>query len=284
MDPDTFRASPAAVVNAPSRELATVLKADSSPAGAANSTGPVDQAKDFLRTTPFSILTAIILIVVGLLFTFRGQSMFRTMLFITGFYVFVLLALGVLSFLESRAIIQMSSNRDLITFLVCFFAGLAGGALFQCLWSLAFGFIGALLGIAVASFLMQFPFTAALHGTPARYIFFAVMGIVGAILVQLFEKPLVVVATATVGSLSFFVGVDFFVKSGFAQGVYNTIVQEYVQSPSSSPQYIMLIGTLVLTLIGVMVQFSWVGRDGHHHKNRAINPFHNSGSKGDQIA
>ncbi|KAH9273872.1 hypothetical protein BASA83_003866 [Batrachochytrium salamandrivorans] len=123
-------------------------------------------------------------------------------------------AFVVLGLLESRNIISLANNRDLIVFASCIVAGIIGGFLFQCLWKLGFLFIGALLGLALAAFILQFSFADPLQATPGRYIFFGVMAVVGAVLVQLFEGPVLVIATAVVGSGSLFVGIDFLSNLG----------------------------------------------------------------------
>ncbi|XJO77500.1 hypothetical protein BDV3_002071 [Batrachochytrium dendrobatidis] len=157
--------------------------------------------------------------------------------------------------LESRNYITLGSNQEWIVFTACIIGGLIGGGIFQCLWKLSFMFIGAMLGVALASFILQFSFSSALQTTPGRYIFFSAMAIVGAILVQLFEVPLLIVSTAVVGSGSFFVGIDFFVKSGFGQAVYNTIFQQAIVPASSNAEYIMMGMFVFVALLGMMVQF-----------------------------
>ncbi|KAK6093975.1 hypothetical protein MT418_005800 [Batrachochytrium dendrobatidis] len=223
----------------------------------ANYSSPADgpHLVDFFNINPYNIATAVILILSGISFAFNGHRMFRSMLFIAGFYVFSIVTLVVIGVLESRNYITLGSNQEWIVFTACIIGGLIGGGIFQCLWKLSFMFIGAMLGVALASFILQFSFSSALQTTPGRYIFFSAMAIVGAILVQLFEVPLLIVSTAVVGSGSFFVGIDFFVKSGFGQAVYNTIFQQAIVPASSNTEYIMMGMFVFVALLGMMVQF-----------------------------
>ncbi|KAH6596102.1 hypothetical protein BASA50_005399 [Batrachochytrium salamandrivorans] len=226
-------------------------------ASLANVSSPFNDSSfaDFAATTPYNIVTAVILILTGVAFAFNGHRMFRGMLFIAGFYVFAILAVVVLGLLESRNIISLANNRDLIVFASCIVAGIIGGFLFQCLWKLGFLFIGALLGLALAAFILQFSFADPLQATPGRYIFFGVMAVVGAVLVQLFEGPVLVIATAVVGSGSLFVGIDFFVKSGFGLAVYSTIFQKRVLPSSNSTQFVMMAMFVVVALLGMLAQY-----------------------------
>ncbi|KAH6571162.1 hypothetical protein BASA60_007283 [Batrachochytrium salamandrivorans] len=173
-------------------------------ASLANVSSPFNDSSfaDFAATTPYNIVTAVILILTGVAFAFNGHRMFRGMLFIAGFYVFAILAVVVLVFLS------------------------------LCLWKLGFLFIGALLGLALAAFILQFSFADPLQATPGRYISLA-SWLCWRSAVQLFEGPVLVIATAVVGSGSLFVGIDFFVKSGFGLAVYSTIFQKRVL-PSST--------------------------------------------------
>ncbi|KAH9248766.1 hypothetical protein BASA81_013560 [Batrachochytrium salamandrivorans] len=155
-----------------------------------------------------------------------------------------------LSSLELRLL-----SMDTALFASCIVAGIIGGFLFQCLWKLGFLFIGALLGLALAAFILQFSFADPLQATPGRYIFFGVMAVVGAVLVQLFEGPVLVIATAVVGSGSLFVGIDFFVKSGFGLAVYSTIFQKRVLPSSNSTQFVMMAMFVVVALLGMLAQY-----------------------------
>ncbi|KAI8928901.1 hypothetical protein BC831DRAFT_446311 [Entophlyctis helioformis] len=264
-NPSVYQSTPAELVNQPSAALATVLRAAGDTAPSANATtnstagatsfeGLNSGLKEFAQTSIYSTVVAIILIITGITFVFYGQSMLRTMIFITGFYTFGLLSYGIVHALESRNTISLGSNREWIVLIIFFAAGIVGGLLFQCIWTFAVYVIGALLGIVLAAFILQFP-VGVLAAEPGRYIFFGSMALLGAVLVHLFQVPIVIVSTAVVGSASFFVGIDRFAKTGFGAAVYNAVFQHELRPLEGLPQALMLGGFGLVALLGIFVQF-----------------------------
>ena len=101
------------------------------------------------------------------------------------------------------------------------------------------------------------------------------MALVGGILIHLFEKPVVIVSTSLLGSYLIVLGVDEFAKTGF-----NEAVKQFVRGArtgtydtaiftTSGKIYGLLVTAIVLTILGVLVQYRMnSGRGFRHTKSK----------------
>ncbi|KAJ3082810.1 hypothetical protein HK102_001450, partial [Quaeritorhiza haematococci] len=215
-----------------------------------------------------SVVVAVILIATGALLVFFGHKLFKPVLFIAGFYFFSLLAFVILRGMQSNGV-NFGERAGLIFLIVALVAGLLGGFLFMILWRLGLSAIGGLLGFTLAVFILSLINGGTISSGVGRSIFIAVFVIIGAIVINFVERPLLILGTAFPGSYAVFFGLDAFIRSGFNQttlalvggaGIYET----------SPVVYGMIAGFLVLGLVGTGVQWSMSKKDRYsNYRDRA---------------
>jgi hypothetical protein len=118
--------------------------------------------------------------------------------------------------------------------------------------------VGALGGICFALFVIGFypsKFTIL-----AESIFIVVAAILGGIIIQFFEKPVIIVSTSFAGSYSIVYGIDTFTKTGFSKTV--SIVfkdpRTFLTVVENKTGLIACYCTLVvLFILGCVLQFRW---------------------------
>ncbi|ORX83955.1 hypothetical protein K493DRAFT_320176 [Basidiobolus meristosporus CBS 931.73] len=135
-------------------------------------------------------------------------------------------------------------------------SGLIGGFLFACLWKLGLLAIGGLGGFALSMFILSLKDGLLITNSTARYVFIGVFVVVGMVLIFFFEKPILIVGTALIGSYSLVVGVDYFVRTGFTQQLLDFLNgRGETFYHTTGAVYGMLASLAILFLVGVFVQF-----------------------------
>ncbi|KAI8896000.1 hypothetical protein BC833DRAFT_511348, partial [Globomyces pollinis-pini] len=156
----------------------------------------------------FSILS----ILIGALLIFSGLKVFRATLFILGFFFFSNLSYGFLLRYEPAG---GYSQRSWILLLVPFVVGILGGILARTIWKFGISLAGFLGGMTVAMMILGIKDEGLIENDTARLIFIIVFGIVGVVLVNIFEKPSLIGGTSLIGSYTLFSGLDYFLRTGF---------------------------------------------------------------------
>ncbi|KAL3898596.1 MAG: hypothetical protein SGCHY_002629 [Lobulomycetales sp.] len=222
-------------------------------AGRKGLTQPLESASQNVRVS--EIVTAIVLIITGLVFVFFGHRLFRPILFLAGFYVFGVLAYSALIAIETNRGAQLfGTNRDWLFIVIVIVAGVIGGSLFACLWKLGLFAIGLLLGFTLGSFILGLISNGAIQSEVGRIIFLSVFALAGGIAILFFERVLLVLGTAFPGSYAVFFGIDLFAKTGFKNGVQTFISGQGVYNATAAV-YGMLVGVVLLAIIGCVYQF-----------------------------
>lgn len=198
------------------------------------------------------IIFGILALVIGLLFTFFGRYLFRTVIFIAGFYFFALLTFTILVNAEPMSAdgkSQWGSNRTAIYFGTCFSIGLVGGLLLSWLWRVGLFILGCLGGFFLAMTIAMAPFD-----TIGRNVFIAILTIFGGFLALFLEHHVIIVSTAIAGAFSFAFGVDCFANTGFRQSTY-AILNGKPMLVLNNQTY-ALIGCMVgIAVLGIIVQY-----------------------------
>lgn len=200
-------------------------------------------------------IIAVILLITGLTLVFFGHMLFKPVLFIVGFYIFAAIAFSILSAIEvSSGMILFGANRSFAFLILVIVFGLMGGLLFMCVWRLGLAAVGAIFGFFVAIFVLSLWSNGVITSGVGRSIFIALLSVLGAVLISIFEKPLLILGTAFPGAYAFVFGLDIFINSGFNMATQMFLYGQglYVTSPAV---YGLLALVLILGVIGTFVQF-----------------------------
>ncbi|KAF9957798.1 hypothetical protein BGZ70_009406 [Mortierella alpina] len=230
-----------------------------------------------ISITVDSVIVGIALIAAGFLFAFFGHKFFKITLFLAGFFTFSILVWLALAHLEPNK--GYGSNAGWIYLGAGAAGGLIGGCLFLCFWRLGFAAIGGVAGFAFAMFILSWASSGVIsHGT-GRIIFIVVFVLVGILLTFFVERHIVILGTALVGAGAFFVGLDFFLHTGyketfraFLSGNHSALFGGY---QVTGKVYGMLAGNLAMTVLGAAFQY-WKHRDSFvpkSHRPQANRPY-----------
>ncbi|KAG0336593.1 hypothetical protein BG004_007969 [Podila humilis] len=227
------------------------------------------------KITVSSTIVAIVLMVAGFIFAFFGHKFFKITLFLAGFYGCATLAWIALRNLEPSD--GYGSNSQWVYIGVSAAAGLIGGCLFLCFWRLGFAAIGGVAGFYLAMFILSWNSSGVISSGTGRTIFLVAFVIVGIVLTFFVERPVVILGTAIVGSGSFFVGLDNFIHTGFADAFTEFLGGHHEALFGggyhvTGKVYGMLAGTLGMMVLGACFQF-FVHRDSFVPKSHRPQPY-----------
>ncbi|KAJ1963220.1 hypothetical protein IWQ62_003286 [Dispira parvispora] len=203
---------------------------------------------------PIQIAVGVIMLVIGILFTFAGNRLLRAIMFTTGF---VVLGMGVL-LLCIRIRAPGSSTGLIIAYLVISIVfGIAGGVLFAMVWWLGLAGVGALGGIALSTLILSFKDGGLIRSPIGRGFFIAGIAVLMILLIFLFERVIVILSTAFFGSLAAFVGLDCFIKVGYRFLLYLLLTAKTnrLMYEVNGKIYGMIGGMLGMTVLGIAIQF-----------------------------
>jgi len=200
-----------------------------------------------MRTDVGSILSLIVLVVIGLAYCFWGFSLFKPTLFMTGFFLasnVTLLALNNSSAFGASG--YSGTSLRLIYLAIAVGAGLIGGFLLVCCWGIGVYVIGLLGGYAAANLLISaIPTQLSLA---VRIVIIVLFCILGTILIHFFEKAIIIAATSIAGAYVTLLGIDMVVNRGIAYDL------QHDEAPTTDSIYEVL-AAIGLALVGIIVQY-----------------------------
>eukprot|EP01130_Rhizamoeba_saxonica_P014386 TRINITY_DN627_c0_g1_i1.p1 TRINITY_DN627_c0_g1~~TRINITY_DN627_c0_g1_i1.p1 ORF type:complete len:281 (-),score=51.55 TRINITY_DN627_c0_g1_i1:80-922(-) len=217
----------------------------------------------------------ITLIVVALLFVFAGYRLVYVMLFLIGFLAFFGISYTLVPQLEFAA------NNIWITLGISAGAGLIGGFLFLCVFYIGIFFVGAILGLVIGSILLLTPISEYVVDIYA-ILFVGGFALVFGIIACIFQKPLIIIATAFSGSYQLGLAIDNLLLHSNFHRVFLALFSALSQQGQTISELIkgqeaeiygMMAGILVLSIIGMAFQFGVSGRQYNHNKRKSDNPY-----------
>ena len=149
--------------------------------------------------------------------------------------------------------------------------GIVGGVLLVIFWRIGLfaaggvgGFFGAMFLLALLPIFLE-PIW--------RALIIVIAAIICAFLIFVFERPMIIIATALTGSFLTVLGIDYFARTQFASTMSVFLSSKGQYSPDART-YAMLAGVAVLFLLGLIVQFTFfkevfVKRKHKHTKSEA---------------
>ncbi|CAO3583525.1 unnamed protein product [Absidia cylindrospora] len=179
-------------------------------------------------------------------------------MFIVGFYV----GSNVAYIILINAKDDYGSNTATILLVVSVIVGILAGLLLSCCFFLAVYLVGALLGFFAALWLLSWVTNGVIQSNWGRAILIIVFVIVGIVLMAFFERILMVIATAFIGSFAIFIGIDVYLKTGFVESVISFLRARSTSIiAEATPQLRgMLGGCLGLAIVGALIQFCQLRR------------------------
>jgi len=196
------------------------------------------------------------LILAGFTFLFFGHRLFKPTLFLAGFYFF-----GCLGYLFMINIEPAGglNNRETVLLVASIVFGIVGGLLAICFWKLAVALLGALMGFALAMFVLSWKSGGVISSGLPRAGFICALSLVGSVIILFFQKPIIIVSTSIIGAYSMAVGVDLFAHTGFIEttGAFLTSSSKAsFETFETNPKiYGMLGSTALLAIIGMVAQW-----------------------------
>jgi hypothetical protein len=217
--------------------------------------------------TPSVIVSGILTILIGLLMLFFGYRMLKFMLFFAGFYVFAIIGFTVLTKTNAGG-----GNPNVLLW-GSLAIGIVGGILALLIYRFGIALLGALGGMTIAIWIQSLKAGGVLTDQTQITIFILVFALIGAIVIQFAEKPIIIIASSFTGSFSICYGIDTFTHLGYSgrfrdafnEGINNA--QLDIQSQEIGWQFAALLAAnLVLFIIGCWYQFQ--SNRGRNHKDK----------------
>ncbi|KAI9316433.1 hypothetical protein BX666DRAFT_1878349 [Dichotomocladium elegans] len=214
------------------------------------------------------VVLSILLFVSGAYLCFLGGVHQKTTMFLVGFYIGSNVAYVVL--VNARD--DYGSNTSTILLVVSLVAGVLVGAIMSCCFFIAIYLLGALLGYLAALWFLSWNPGGVITSNWGRAVLIVCFVIAGVILMAIFERAMVVIATSFIGSFAIFVGIDLYLQTGLAAAVASFLntrslsaIADAVQS-ASGPLRGMLGGTLGLAILSCLIQWLIIRRKDHSNQ------------------
>jgi hypothetical protein len=199
-------------------------------------------------------------IVVGLIFVFFGYRLFRPVLGIAGFVVGCGICFEVLYYhthIAGWLLIGVSIVAGIIVAVVSMF-----------LVEVGIFVLGAVLGFLLLSLVIGSHDKGLIPSRTVQYILMGAVPFASGVLALIFQKFLIILATAFAGSYAVIVGIDRFVKGGFSQVIPHMIADKTDQIDANYKTWIEIGACVVLFLIGTFIQFKHTSKNYYHKHTR----------------
>lgn len=210
-------------------------------------------SEDGYQLTAHLVVLGVILIVFGLVFTFVGYRSFAITMFISGFFFFGDIAWILLENIDPSS--GYGPYKDTIFLVVSVGTGLVGGLVVVCCYHLGIYLLAAMGGYSLGLWLLSWADQGVVQETWGRVVLLMGLAIIAIVLVIFFERPIIIVLTAIIGSLSFFIGLDVFIHTGFIYTIQQFIDRNQSAVTLTYRIYAMLAGVAALAIFGAVVQF-----------------------------
>lgn len=219
--------------------------------GAAGSLPPTaSQAHEWASLTWQSGTAAIFFIFIGLFLCFMGKRLFKVFLGLVGFVAGFLLATTVMGTIKDHV-----SFTEWGPWIIASVVGLIAGAICLYMWKVGVLVGAGLGGFALANYLMSLKVGGLLVSQYGRNAVVIGAIIICVVLAWFFETVVIVGTSAAAGAIIAVFGLDFYVKSGFAQQLYDQITSKtFSLEKFHSSTVWMFASVAALTVIGIIFQ------------------------------
>ncbi|KAL1936264.1 hypothetical protein VTP01DRAFT_398 [Rhizomucor pusillus] len=201
--------------------------------------------------------TGIVCILIGVYFMLFGYRFFRPTLALTGFVFFAFMTwIGLVNNEPPGGF----PNNEITYICVSVGLGLLGAALFMFFYPVGLYGVGTMGGFFLSIYIMSWRANLVIQLKVARICFIIGMGVLFAFLVFLLESYIIVFSTSLMGAYLFFLGLDFFVHTGFVNAVlliFDGNQYHYNAYIMNTPVYVMLSFVAFLTIVSFGWQYYW---------------------------
>jgi len=226
-----------------------------------------------------NVIVAVAGMVLGLVFLSTGYRIYLITYFSVGFIFF-----GGFVYLIIHIHSTLSLTAAIIIGVSC---GVVLGVVTLLIYPIALFFFGAFIGIFLGAII-----GVLVNIYTVDIILIVVLPLIGALAAFKFQKFFIILATSFGGAFGVLASIDYFAQNagGFADFFYYLVLGHLVLHPTVAT-WVMSGSVLVLTLIGVFLQYRYTGRNARHKpliKLRCCNPKHDrddddSGSESESI-
>jgi hypothetical protein len=182
--------------------------------------------------------------------------MLKFLLFFAGFYVFSIIGFTILTKTNAGG-----GNSNVLLW-GSIAIGLVGGILALLIYRFGIALLGALGGMTIAIWIQSLKAGGVLTEQTQITIFILVFALIGAIVIQFAEKPIIIIASSFSGSFSICYGIDTFTHLGYSgrfRDAFNQGLSDgqlHIQNQEIGWQFALLLAAnLILFIIGCWYQF-----------------------------
>jgi len=212
------------------------------------------------------VLTAVG-ILIGLVLCTFGYRLFKPVLFVVGFIV----GAGIVYLI----LWEYTESGILVLVLAPIGVGILCGILL--IWFAIAGIfvLGGILGFLLFSLFMSSREGGLIHSRLLAYLIMAGVTLAGGILALIFQKTIIICATALAGAYAVVAGVDRYINGGFSQVIPHIIQDHHESIHADLKTYIEIGACVLLCVIGIVIQFKKTGKNYYHkhtHGERDYDP------------
>jgi hypothetical protein len=175
----------------------------------------------------------------GSISCFFGYRIFRLILGILGFFLGALAAGGIAFYL--------TNGSQIIVLIAALAGGIIGAGIFALLYFVGIFVLGAILGGLIGTLI-----STALGGS-LQFFIQIILAIVGGVIALIFQKFMIIIATAFSGSWSIVTGIYYFITGDLE--LYRMFQHPGNLFIMNVNFYIMLLCWLILAIIGIVIQY-----------------------------
>ncbi|KAF9966100.1 hypothetical protein BGZ70_003299 [Mortierella alpina] len=209
------------------------------------------------------IVAGLVLLLVGVILTFRGYRHYRFTMFLAGFIAGCVIIYSILTNVEPA---QGWDNRQIIYVFSCIGGGLVLGFVCWLLHRFTIWILGGITGLAIALYLLAWRNEGLIRSKGGRIGLLVGASVLGLLIALFMGRRILIPATAIVGAYITVIGIDLFARTGFSESIKRFFTTDSnVNYTLTTNLYIMLGCVAGLMLLGVIFQtLAW------RHRQRAL--------------
>ncbi|KAG0349303.1 hypothetical protein BG005_011051 [Podila minutissima] len=209
------------------------------------------------------IVAGLVLLLIGIILTFRGYRHYRFTMFLAGFIAGCVIAYSILTNVEPT---QGWEYRQIIYVFSCIGAGLVIGTICWLLHRYTVWVLGALAGLILALYILAWRNQGLIHSKGGRIGLLVGCSVVGLLLALALGRRILIPASALIGAYVTVIGLDLFARTGFAESIKKFFTtDDTVNYRLTTNLYIMLGVVGGLLILGLLYQsLSW------NHRQKAL--------------
>ncbi|KAG0215781.1 hypothetical protein BGX28_008091 [Mortierella sp. GBA30] len=209
------------------------------------------------------IVAGFVLLLIGIVLTFRGYRHYRFSMFLAGFIAGCVIVYSILTNVEPS---QGWDKRQIIYVFSCIGGGLVLGGICWLLHRFTIWVLGAVTGLVIAVYILAWRNEGLIRSKGGRIGLMVGASVLGLIVALFLGRRILIPATAVVGAYMTVAGIDLFARTGFTESIKKFFTTDSsVDYRLTTNLYIMLGVVGGLILLGLLFQIlSW------RHRQQAL--------------